>query len=378
MRAPPLLLLLLLLALAGSATALLQHTPGIKYCLTNPTAANCTTLAKLPIGAACGAFVAAPLQCMPAVAAASCCRLPVHPTHHLLPHVPHTLCAAAKSWVYLTGPTGQPGTPDAAIPKVCRVKETNLGDGVANAMLRAVRWSGRTAGGRARARWLWYTHLPPCPAWPCHAQPQLSPHRRPPLLQLPTMIPRHLAHLPRVAIVNGGAIRASLPAGAITVEDVHRVSPFGDTLVVKRVNASTLVAALAHGVSLWNADPADPAGRFPQVRASRAPQPAAAAAGGAGSNRGVCVRPGVPHAGRAGACACTLHGAACHACERMFACLPDPARPLPAARWRAWPTSSLAQPRPSWPPRLGTRAGGRPWCWQVRPAPRSTAARPSW
>lgn len=66
LRAPA---VLLLLGLAGSAAALLQHTPGIQYCLTNPTAANCTAVAKLPVGAV--RSCAAPLPCM--LSAACCC-----------------------------------------------------------------------------------------------------------------------------------------------------------------------------------------------------------------------------------------------------------------------------------------------------------------
>jgi len=61
------------------------------------------------------------------------------------------------------------------------------------------------------------------------------------------------------ALVNGGAIRASLNLGDITFENALNVLPFGNTLTVTDLKGEALVAALDHGV----AQPG--AGAFPQV-----------------------------------------------------------------------------------------------------------------
>lgn len=64
-----------------------------------------------------------------------------------------------------------------------------------------------------------------------------------------------------IAITNGGGIRASIPAGEITVGHVVTVLPFGNFVVTKRMTGREIVAALEHGLSAWPA----PSGAFPQV-----------------------------------------------------------------------------------------------------------------
>ena len=102
---------------------------------------------------------------------------------------------------------------------------------------------------------------------------------------------------PLVCLTNGGGIRASIPAGAVTQGQIITVSPFGNwcvaleelvrerhesegngtpchvpyetdcrlyRLMVKRMNASVLMAALNSGLVGWTGD-GTAAGRFPQV-----------------------------------------------------------------------------------------------------------------
>lgn len=52
-----------------------------------------------------------------------------------------------------------------------------------------------------------------------------------------------------IAITNGGGIRTSIPAGDITVGQMVSVFPFGNTIMVKDIKGSDVVAALEHGVS---------------------------------------------------------------------------------------------------------------------------------
>jgi 5'-nucleotidase len=62
-----------------------------------------------------------------------------------------------------------------------------------------------------------------------------------------------------VALMNGGGIRASLPAGEVTLGDVLTVLPFGNTLATARLRGGDLLAALEHGLSRAGQ------GGFPQV-----------------------------------------------------------------------------------------------------------------
>lgn len=56
------------------------------------------------------------------------------PLCHLLVIGPPYL-AAGTSLVFLTGPAGQPGTPDGLLSNPVRMQETNLGDMVTEAMI---------------------------------------------------------------------------------------------------------------------------------------------------------------------------------------------------------------------------------------------------
>jgi len=68
-----------------------------------------------------------------------------------------------------------------------------------------------------------------------------------------------------VAIQNGGGIRASLPAGEVTMGDVLQILPFGNEISVLTVTGAGLRAALENGVS----QVADGGGRFPQIAGVR-------------------------------------------------------------------------------------------------------------
>lgn len=68
-----------------------------------------------------------------------------------------------------------------------------------------------------------------------------------------------------IAVVNSGGIRASIPAGDITLGKVMEVSPFDNYLVVVDVTGEQLIAALENGVSQAE----DFKGRFPQVAGIR-------------------------------------------------------------------------------------------------------------
>ena len=53
----------------------------------------------------------------------------------------------------------------------------------------------------------------------------------------------------QMAITNGGGIRASIPVGDITMKHIQEVFPFGNTVMVKEIKGSDILAALEHGVS---------------------------------------------------------------------------------------------------------------------------------
>lgn len=78
-----------------------------------------------------------------------------------------------------------------------------------------------------------------------------------------------LAHVRRrgvgIAILNSGGLRASLPAGPVTVGHILGVLPFQDTLSTFKADGTTVLAALENGFS--QVDSA--AGRFPQVAGIR-------------------------------------------------------------------------------------------------------------
>lgn len=56
----------------------------------------------------------------------------------------------------------------------------------------------------------------------------------------------------RVALCNGGSVRAALPRGDISRGDLLSVIPFGNTLVMREITGEQLLAALEHGVSEEN------------------------------------------------------------------------------------------------------------------------------
>lgn len=64
-----------------------------------------------------------------------------------------------------------------------------------------------------------------------------------------------------VALMNGGNIRKSVPAGDITLRDVNEVYPFGNYVCVLNVTGEALLQALEHGFS----NLPETSGGFPQV-----------------------------------------------------------------------------------------------------------------
>lgn len=69
----------------------------------------------------------------------------------------------------------------------------------------------------------------------------------------------------QVAIMNGGGIRAGIDAGPITLGEVLEVLPFGNTLALTTITGAQLKDALENGVSQVDLV----AGRFPQVAGIR-------------------------------------------------------------------------------------------------------------
>ena len=64
-----------------------------------------------------------------------------------------------------------------------------------------------------------------------------------------------------IAIQNGGGLRASIGSGNVTMGDVLTVLPFQNTLSTFEVTGETIIAALENGVSQME----EVKGRFPQV-----------------------------------------------------------------------------------------------------------------
>lgn len=73
----------------------------------------------------------------------------------------------------------------------------------------------------------------------------------------------------QVAIENGGGIRASLPAGNITMGGVLEVLPFGNMAATFGLKGSDLLLALENGVSRAENPDNEGTGRFPQVAGIR-------------------------------------------------------------------------------------------------------------
>lgn len=68
-----------------------------------------------------------------------------------------------------------------------------------------------------------------------------------------------------IAITNGGGIRASIPAGPVTVGQILEVLPFGNTLALVTLTGAQVIEALNNGVSQVESG----AGRFPQIAGFR-------------------------------------------------------------------------------------------------------------
>lgn len=64
-----------------------------------------------------------------------------------------------------------------------------------------------------------------------------------------------------IAFTNGGGITGSIEAGDITVGDIIRIIPYGNSVITKEVKGSDLLAALERGVSSYP----EPLGGFPHV-----------------------------------------------------------------------------------------------------------------
>lgn len=73
----------------------------------------------------------------------------------------------------------------------------------------------------------------------------------------------------QIAIENGGGIRASLPAGDITMGGVLEVLPFGNMLATFGLKGSDLLLALENGVGRAENPDNEGTGRFPQVAGIR-------------------------------------------------------------------------------------------------------------
>ncbi|MEO1288923.1 MAG: 5'-nucleotidase C-terminal domain-containing protein [Chloroflexota bacterium] len=73
----------------------------------------------------------------------------------------------------------------------------------------------------------------------------------------------------QVAIYNSGGIRASVPAGNVTDQQLALVLPFPNTVATLELRGSDLLAALEHGVSLGGDASVRGSGRFLQVSGLR-------------------------------------------------------------------------------------------------------------
>ncbi len=79
------------------------------------------------------------------------------------------------------------------------------------------------------------------------------------------MLERVRAQGIEVAVMNGGGLRASIPAGPVSMGAVYDVLPFQNMLATFRISGAGLLAALENGASQYE----DIAGRFAQVAGLR-------------------------------------------------------------------------------------------------------------
>jgi 5'-nucleotidase/UDP-sugar diphosphatase len=73
----------------------------------------------------------------------------------------------------------------------------------------------------------------------------------------------------KIALVNGGGIRASIPAGDISKSQVLEALPFGNMLVQFDLSGADVIAALENGISTIEADPEKSGGRFLQIAGAK-------------------------------------------------------------------------------------------------------------
>ena len=73
----------------------------------------------------------------------------------------------------------------------------------------------------------------------------------------------------RIAIINGGAIRAGIPAGPVTTGQILEVLPFANTISTFEISGADLREALEFGVGRAENPSNDGTGRFPQVSGLR-------------------------------------------------------------------------------------------------------------
>jgi len=73
----------------------------------------------------------------------------------------------------------------------------------------------------------------------------------------------------QVALINGGGLRTSIPAGDISTGSVLEVLPFSNNIATLKLTGADLLAALENGVSRAESPDNAGTGRFPQVSGLR-------------------------------------------------------------------------------------------------------------
>ncbi|MCB8942314.1 MAG: 5'-nucleotidase C-terminal domain-containing protein [Ardenticatenaceae bacterium] len=73
----------------------------------------------------------------------------------------------------------------------------------------------------------------------------------------------------QIAIMNGGSIRRSIPAGNVSLGDVLEVLPFSNTIATFKLTGADLWDALENGISRAQSAQSEGTGRFPQVSGLR-------------------------------------------------------------------------------------------------------------
>lgn len=175
--------------------------------------------------------------------------------------------------MYLEGPQAQPGSPDGNLANPVRMKETNLGDLVCDALLGT--FKARAAPRRAGCAVLRCAVLMSCgrlclglPGTPCCCTPVLQLlhtlvclHLRDTSFAWAFRLQNYTAALggelkgvPVVCLFNGGGVRASVPVGNITQDSIVSIFPFGNWCahVVVGERAAGGAAAGVHDLLLWS------------------------------------------------------------------------------------------------------------------------------